>query len=89
MKQLLRLLKNFTLLLLVLFVLDRGIGNIIKHFLLTEKQGDSSILTHALTAMDEDITIIGSSRAAHHYISSQIEKTPALSVTTLAGMVLE
>lgn len=60
----------------IIFLLDRGIGSIIRYYLIQEKQGDSSITTYALNNANEDVIIFGSSRAAHHYVPAIIkEKT--------------
>ena len=59
---------------MIVFLLDRGIGTLIGYYLKQETQGDSSVTTYALTKASEDVIIIGSSRAAHHYVPNVIQQ---------------
>ena len=74
-----KFLRNSFIILLILFVVDRSLGTFLEHFLFAEKQGDSSITTHAVLNSHEEIVIFGSSRAGHHYIPKLIEKNTGLS----------
>lgn len=67
-KQVLKLFKKGIIIIMVIFLLDRGIGFVIKYCFAMEKQGDSFVTTYALTRATEDVIILGSSRASHHYI---------------------
>lgn len=79
MKKVVKLFKNGLLLLLIVFLADRGIGFGLAYFYENEKQGDNSKTTYALTGkIKEDVLVFGSSRAAHHYVSDLIEKTLGL-----------
>lgn len=75
-EQVIRLFKKGFVLLVIIFLLDRGIGSVIQYYLKKEKQGNSSVTTYALTRATDDVIIFGSSRAAHHYVPEIIsEKT--------------
>lgn len=78
-KQVLRLISNISLLLVFIFIVDRGLGSVIQYFLFKEKQGDSFVTRRAITEASEDVLIIGSSRAQHHYIPELITRQTGLS----------
>ncbi len=76
-----RFLKNLLLVIVILFVIDRGIGYLLGYFF--EKQpngiGDTSVTTYAVEKSKEDVLIFGTSRASHHYDSRIISDTLGLS----------
>lgn len=75
-----KLFKNFLVLLVLMFLADRGIGYLLRYLYENEKQGDNSKTTYALTKkIKEDVLIFGSSRAAHHYVPDLVTKTTGLS----------
>jgi hypothetical protein len=78
-RQLFKLIRNIALLLVIIFLVDRGLGSILQYFLFKEKQGDSFVTRRAVTEASEDILIIGSSRAQHHYIPELITRKTGLS----------
>lgn len=55
---------------ILLIVFDRGLGQLFQYTYKTSKYGILARQVHCLTAPAEDILILGSSRAAHHYIPS-------------------
>lgn len=58
----------------IIFLIDRGVGSLIEFYHKKETQGDSSVTTYALTKATEDVIIFGSSRAAHHYVPTIIRE---------------
>jgi hypothetical protein len=73
-KQVIRLLKKGSLLIAILLLLDQGIGSLIGYYFKRETLGDSFIVTYALTKASEDVIVLGSSRAAHHYVPDVITR---------------
>lgn len=61
------------LLLLIVFLIDFCIGNILRHFYLKEGTGRQYRATYTIEKTTDDILIFGSSRAYHHYVPSIIE----------------
>ena len=51
----------------VLFICDRGIGYLMKHFYFSQQSGDGYLLTYAIDSTEADVLILGSSRAKHSY----------------------
>jgi hypothetical protein len=64
----------------LLFALDFIIGKTLKHFFYKQKSGRFFSLTYILNNSNEDIFILGSSRAIHHYDPEIITKVTGLSV---------
>lgn len=56
------------LIIIIILVIDQGIGTILKHFYFRQKHGEASNITYAIDSTVADILIFGSSRAKHHYI---------------------
>lgn len=67
--------KQLGLLLLILLILDRSIGYVLKVAYDREPQGENSVTTHLLNTCKSDVLIFGSSRASHHYDASFLEKS--------------
>jgi len=69
------------LLVLVLFVgvLDFTAGSILRYFYFKQQSGLLYRTTYALEKTAEDVLILGSSRANHHYIPEEFEKKLGLS----------
>lgn len=66
--------------LLLFIVLDRGFGYIIEQLYFNAKGGIIAETNYAINKTKEDIIILGSSRAKHHYISNQIRDSLGLTV---------
>jgi hypothetical protein len=62
------------LLLGIVFVLDFSAGNILRYYYFKQKSGLQYRSNYAFEKTTEDILILGSSRANHHYIPSIFEK---------------
>ncbi len=65
--QVYRLLRNSAILLVILFVLDRAIGLDLEHLFYQQKHGDDFVSIYLLEKANEDLLVLGSSRASHHY----------------------
>src|SRR5215471_5832644 len=63
----LKLFKKLLILLLIMFIVDRGVGSIIEYYFDHEPMGDAASFSHAINDPQEDILIYGSSRAVHTY----------------------
>ncbi len=74
-----RLLKNLLIFIVILIVLDRGIGFLLEYAYKHQKLGSNAITTYAIEKSKEDILIFGSSRASHHYDSNIITDSTGLS----------
>ncbi len=64
---------NLMLLLLLVFCMDRLMGIVLKKFYYNEKQGYTFLTTYSVNHAKEDLLILGSSRASHHYVSQMFE----------------
>ena len=62
-----RLFKKISILLVLLFILDRLIGTLLENAYKNAPQGDIKTFTHSITNPVENIFIYGSSRAVHGY----------------------
>ena len=62
------------LLLAVVFLLDFLTGSILRHYYFKQQSGLLYRTTYALEKTNEDILILGSSRANHHYVTEAFEK---------------
>ncbi|HEY8931262.1 MAG TPA: hypothetical protein VIM55_18810 [Mucilaginibacter sp.] len=78
-----KLIQKILLLLVILFVLDRGLGFYISKLYYSQKQGDDAITTYAVNKAKEDVLIFGTSRAAHHYVASIIRDSTRLTAYNL------
>lgn len=82
-KDIIKFAKIFLIFLICFVIIDFGIGKICDKLLLNmPKNGDTSTCTlhYALTEIDSEVIIAGSSRAKHHYVSSIIKDSINLSV---------
>lgn len=59
--------KKAFILLVIMFIVDRGLGGIIEYYFQNEPMGDAASFAHAINDPKEDILIYGSSRAVHTY----------------------
>lgn len=78
-----KLLKNLFLFVSIVFVLDRAIGYTLKKMYFKGQKGDFYQTTYAITNAKEQVLILGSSRAAHHYVSSILQNNMQLSTYNL------
>jgi len=62
--------ESLLLFILILFICDRLIGYKLHDIYFKQKKGDFYQTTYALKNAKEDVLILGSSRALHHYVSS-------------------
>ena len=65
-------LRKFVVVAVLLFLLDRGLGLMMQHLYFKIKHGELSRTTYALDSCTSEIVVLGSSRAAHHYVSPVI-----------------
>lgn len=77
--QLLKLIRNLAILLLILFVLDRSIGAWLEHLFYQQKHGDDFVSVYLMEQAHDDIIVLGSSRASHHYNSEVLEQNTHMS----------
>src|SRR5258706_7891835 len=59
--------RNFLILIILFFIVDRLLGTWIEHAYNNVPQGDVKTFSHSITNPTEDIFIYGSSRAVHGY----------------------
>lgn len=52
-----------------LILLDRGLGGILQHYYFKITHGEQGRTTYAIDSCSAELVILGSSRAAHHYVS--------------------
>lgn len=68
--------KKFLIKLLIigicLVLLDKGIGELLQHYYFKIRHGEQGRTTYAADSCLADMVILGSSRAAHHYVSPVI-----------------
>jgi hypothetical protein len=62
--------ESLLLFILILFICDRLIGYKLHDIYFKQKKGDFYQTTYAIKNAKEDVLILGSSRALHHYVSS-------------------
>ena len=60
-------------------IADKGIGSLMHHFYGRIHHGEQGRLTYTIDSTDQSMLIIGSSRAAHHYVSAIISNNLHLS----------
>lgn len=77
--QFLRFVLNLTVLILILFVIDRVAGNITKRFYFSQVAGANYRTTYAMDSTTADILVFGSSRANHHYVPEVFEDSLKMS----------
>lgn len=58
----------------LIFVLDFGIGRLLRHFYFTQKSGFQYLTTYSMEQTEARLLVFGSSRANHHYIPDTLEK---------------
>ncbi|MDP4149274.1 MAG: hypothetical protein Q8932_10705 [Bacteroidota bacterium] len=63
---------------LILFVADLGIGGLMSHFYFRLRHGEQARTTLVMDSIRAPIVVLGSSRAAHHYIPSIITDSTGL-----------
>jgi len=73
-KQLLKFFGKSLMLLVVLFVLDRGIGAWLEHIFFKQSHGDDYVSLYLMQKANADVLVMGSSRASHHYKSNMMEQ---------------
>lgn len=66
--------KKLGLLLIILFVMDFTIGNILRYFYFKQDNGLLYRTTYSMEKTKADVLIFGSSRANHHYVPEVFEK---------------
>ncbi|NNC95045.1 MAG: hypothetical protein HKN92_05740 [Chitinophagales bacterium] len=66
--------------LLLVAILDFAIGSVLDRMYMNQKSGLESDTTYAINEADEDVIIIGSSRANHHYVPEIVSKELGMSV---------
>ncbi len=70
-----KILVNLIILFCVIFVIDRVSGGILKKIYFKQDHGYYYAVTYAITKMNSPMVIMGSSRAHHHYIPSELQKS--------------
>lgn len=70
-----RFFSKLSLIICTLILLDIGIGKILHYILLNIRGGIQASTTYAITKADQQLIILGSSRAQHHYIPSIFKNT--------------
>lgn len=58
---------------LILLVADRGVGMVMSHYFNKMESGETARANYSFNKANEDVIILGSSRAAHHYIPELIK----------------
>jgi hypothetical protein len=78
-----RFLIRICIFLLILFVIDAGLGKLLRHFYFKQSSGVDYETNYAINKANEDFLIFGSSRASHHYYPPVLEKKLQLSCYNL------
>jgi hypothetical protein len=78
-KQALRFFKKLLILAFLLFLIDRGVGSIIKYVYEKYPTPDAKAFAHLIKHPSEDMYIFGSSRVVHGYVSNTFSDTLGLS----------
>ena len=55
-----------------IFLADRGIGSLLQHYYAKIHSGEQGRLTYVIDSVHTPILVLGTSRAAHHYVSDLI-----------------
>ncbi|MBE7509166.1 MAG: hypothetical protein HS118_03160 [Bacteroidia bacterium] len=58
----------------LIFVLDFGIGSLLRHYYFTQKSGLQYLTTYSMEQTEARLLVFGSSRANHHYIPDTLER---------------
>lgn len=66
-QQYLKFLKKVVILIVIMFIVDRGLGSVLEYYFQNEPLGDDEAFSHSINNPTEDILIYGSSRAVHTY----------------------
>ena len=69
---------KFSRLILLIFILDQGIGFLMELLYKNQQSGPHQRIAYALNETREDLIILGSSRATHHYIPACFEEEMGL-----------
>ncbi|HEV8504657.1 MAG TPA: hypothetical protein VGQ53_04625 [Chitinophagaceae bacterium] len=69
-----KILVNLIILFCIIFIIDRVCGGILKGIYFKQDHGYYYALTYAITKMNSPMVIMGTSRAHHHYIPSELQK---------------
>lgn len=72
-------LKRLFLFLLILFAADFAIGMLLKKLYFSQESGLEARTIYAVEKANEDLVILGSSRASHHYVPEVLEEELKLS----------
>ncbi len=75
-----RLLRRALILLAILVVADRLIGAGLEYMFYRQHHGDDAVTRYTLDSTKEDLLILGSSRASHHYHTRLLEQELGVSV---------
>ena len=78
-KHVLRFLKKLLILVFLLFLIDRGIGAVIRYAYEKYPTPDTKAFEHLIKTPSEDMYIFGSSRVVHGYVSNIFADTMGLS----------
>lgn len=74
-----KILKKFSVFIVLIFLLDFAIGFFLRKIYFSQKSGWDYRTTYVMNEVKSDVLILGSSRAAHHYNPSIIEDSLSLS----------
>lgn len=77
--QYLKFFKKLFIFIVIMFIVDRGVGSILQYYFENEPLGDAAAFAHAINNPQEDILIYGSSRAVHTYDTEVFEDSLHLS----------
>src|ERR1700681_1259412 len=61
-------LQKFFIILICLFLLDKGLGLVLQHYYFKIRHGEQGRITYAIDSCVSETIILGSSRAEHHYV---------------------
>lgn len=70
---------NLLLVILTVFVLDFGLGKLLRYFYFRETSGSHFRTTYSIDSTRADVLIFGSSRATHHYVPAVFEDSLQMS----------
>jgi hypothetical protein len=62
------LITRLSIVLLALFLADKGIGMIMRHLYFSQQSGDGYLINYTIDSTRADIVVLGSSRAKHTYV---------------------
>lgn len=81
--QYIKFFRNLLILLVILFICDRAIGYVLEKQYYKQSHGDAQTGIYLLEHANDEVIIMGSSRASHHYNSTILEQETGL--TTFNG----